>query len=66
MQQILPVSNQQQREDQREERIKHRQEHTQGGHGIEVVVALLQRPPEIVEADRADSDLGRPDLYIPE
>jgi hypothetical protein len=64
MQQIL--ANQEPREEQSEERIQHRQEHACGGHGIEVVVAFLQRPPEVVQPDRSDSNLGGSDLYIPE
>ena len=33
--------------------------------GLKVVEAFLQRLPEIVEADLADSNLARGDLYIP-
>ena len=34
------------------------------GFGLEVVEALLQRLPQIVEADLADANLAAGDLYI--
>ena len=57
MQQIL--ANHKQGQEQGEQQIKqYRQEHAQGRHGAEVVVAFLQRVPQIVQRDRSDSNLA--------